>query len=107
MALDRVKPLKLESIDTGGNQNDEFPTSLNPEEDHVECAGIVMDDPDNIDETTVIKREEDNMMFTDVRNPDELTLTRLAETGLERAIFKVDGGLVYDNHGNPQVKELP
>lgn len=78
MALDRVKPLKLESIDTGGDEDDEFPTSLNPEEDHVECAGIVLDDPGVRDESTVIWRDGDDMKFMDTNNPDGYTLTELA-----------------------------
>ena len=77
MALDRVKPLKLESIDTGGNQDDEFPTSINPEEDHVECAGLVLDDPGLIDESTVLWRDVNDMKFKDAGNPAGVTLTDL------------------------------
>ena len=78
MALDRVKPLKLESVDTGGTENDEFPTSLDPEEDHVECAGLVLDDPGQIDETTVLWRDDADMKFKDGNNPLGYTLTQLA-----------------------------
>ena len=81
MAFDRVKPLKLESIDTGGSSNDEFPTSLDPEEDHLECAGIVLDDPGLIDESTVIWRDINDMMFKDANNPSGYTLTQLAAVG--------------------------
>ena len=108
MALDRVKPLKIESIDTGGNQDDQFPTSLDPEEDHVECAGMVLDDPGLIDETTVIWRDVNDMMFKDANNPEGYTLTQLAQVGagadLGLAVFKVDGGLVYDSNGHPSIK---
>ena len=109
MALDKVKPLKLESVDTGGDSDDEYPNSLSPESDHVECAGIVLDDPGLVDETTVIWRETADMLFKDQNNPWGYTLTELAQTGgagadLGKAIFKVDGGLVYDSHGHPCIK---
>jgi len=78
MALDKIKPLKIESTDTGGDENDEFPTSLDPQEDHVECAGIVLDDPGLIDESTVIWRDINDMRFKDTNNPGGYTLTQLA-----------------------------
>lgn len=81
MALDRVKPLKLESIESGGDEDDEVPTGLNPEEDHIECAGIVLDDPGLIDESTVIWRDINDMMFKDANNPSGYTLTQLAAVG--------------------------
>jgi hypothetical protein len=90
--MDRVKPLKLESVDTGGDTNDEFPTSLNPEEDHVECAGIVLDDPGLIDESTVVWRDVNDMKFKDANNPSGFTLTRLAQltaSDLHAAYFDV------------------
>ena len=59
MARDRVKPLKLESTDTGGDEDDEFPTSMDPQEDSVECRGIVFDDETHIDENVVIERNGD------------------------------------------------
>jgi len=78
MALDKIKPLKIESTDTGGDEDDEFPTSLNPEEDHVECAGIVLDDPGLVDESTVIWRDINDMKLKDTNNPGGYTLTQLA-----------------------------
>jgi hypothetical protein len=77
MALDKVKPLKLESPDTGGTEDDQFPTSLNPSEDYVECRGIVLDDATNADESTVISRDDDDMLFQDGSNPTAVTLSSL------------------------------
>jgi hypothetical protein len=77
MALDKVKPLKIESSDTGGDENDAFPTSLNPEEDYVELAGIVIDELGVRDESTVVWRIGDDMMFRDTNNPGGATLTDL------------------------------
>jgi hypothetical protein len=81
VSIDRVKPLKIESIESGGDSNDEVPTGLDPEHDHVECAGIVLDDPGLIDESTVIWRDTNDMKFKDGNNPGGFTLTRLAELG--------------------------
>jgi len=98
VALDRVKPLKLESIDTGGNSDDEFPTSLNPQEDHVECAGVVFDDPDQIDESTVITRVDADMLFKDGNNPAYVTLTELlaGEGGLTEVTHETLDTLVHE-----------
>jgi len=82
MALDKVKPLKLESPDTGGTENDQFPTSLDPSEDYVECRGIVLDDETHADESTVISRDDVDMTFKDGNNTTPVTLTALiAGTG--------------------------
>jgi hypothetical protein len=110
MALDKVKPLKLESSDTGGTQNDEFPTSMNQHEDYIECRGLVFDDAIRADESTVITREDKDMLFRDGNNPDYVTLTQLLASISARdnryIVFKVDGGTVYDTHGNVVEKRL-
>jgi len=92
VALDRVKPLKIESIATGGDTDDEYPTSLDPEEDHIECAGIVLDDPGAVDETTVIDRNGTDMRFKDGHNPAYLTLSDLyiGAGGLDYIEFLLD-----------------
>jgi len=104
LALDRVKPLKLESIDTGGDDDDQFPTSLDPTEDLVECAGIVFDDASHVDESTVITRSNKDMIFKDGFNPSYITLTQLLEGVGARdnryLVFKVDGGTVYTTAGD-------
>jgi hypothetical protein len=89
VALDRIKPLKIESIDSGGDEDDQYPTSLDPQEDHVECAGVIFDDPDQIDESTVITRVDADMLFKDGNNTDYVTLTQLLE-----------GGITEDDHEN-------
>lgn len=82
MALDKVKPLKLESTDTGGDENDEFPTSLDQHEDFIECRGLVLDTATVADEDVVIDRDGDDMRFKDKNNPTPLTLSDLvAGTG--------------------------
>lgn len=97
MALDRVKPLKIESIDTGGDDDDLFPTSLDPQEDYVECAGIVLDDATHVDETTVINRSGDDMLFKDGNNPTAKTLSELiaGSGGLTEAGHRILRQLIH------------
>lgn len=82
MAIDRVHPLKLEDPATGGDQTDQFPTELNPLEDHIECAGLVLDDLSNRDEAVRIYRDGDDMKFMDVNNPTPSTLSDLLVGGV-------------------------
>jgi prolipoprotein diacylglyceryltransferase len=86
VALDRVKPLKLESVDTGGDEDDQFPTSMDPHEDYIELRGLVFDTPTVADESTVITRDGNDLTFQDTNNPTPVTLTELL-TGA--------GGLTY------------
>jgi len=79
--VDRVQPLKLEDTTTGGEELDQFPTALDPQEDHVECAGIVFDDLTHRDETTRIFRVGNDLTFQDVTNPTPHTLTDLLSGG--------------------------
>jgi hypothetical protein len=87
--VDRVKPLKIEGTDTGGTQNDLFPTSVNPNEDYLECSGLVLDDASNTDESTIIRRNGNNMEFKDTSNSTFVTLSDL---------IAGSGGLTEDAH---------
>jgi hypothetical protein len=81
VALDRVQPLKIESIDTGGDANDLFPTGVDAQHDYYEGAGLVINDPTHRDETTVIDRVGNDMKFKDGNNPSGFTLSQLAAGG--------------------------
>ena len=75
--VDKIQPLKLEDLTTGGDELDQFPTALDPHEDHVECAGIVLDDLAHRDEAVRIFRVGDDLVFQDTSNPAPHTLTEL------------------------------
>lgn len=47
MAIDKVKPLKIENPATGGVQTDYYPTELNPAEDYASMKGICFADDSN------------------------------------------------------------
>lgn len=91
MALDKVKPLKLESPDTGGTEEDQFPTSIDQHEDYVECRGLVLasNDYEVEDEKVVFSRDGDDMTFQDGANPTPLTLSDLVAGA---------GGLTIEGH---------
>lgn len=77
MTLDKVQPLKLEDPSTGGTEVDQFPTELDAQEDYVECAGLVLNDPEHRDESTVLSRLADDMLFRDGNNPNPIPLNDL------------------------------
>ena len=89
---DRVKLRKNESAATGGDPLDEdagFPTLLDPFEDGPMMQGAFLQPPritpgvdPPMDEEVYYGRDElGNMLFRDVFNPVELTLTQLALGG--------------------------
>lgn len=77
--MDRVQVLKRESSSGGGDPADEQPwdSPIEPQEDAVEAAGIYFQDADNRDETTLINRLGDDLLFKDGNNPTSKTLTEL------------------------------
>ena len=76
MPIDRVQPLKIESLTTGSDE-DMFPTSLDKNEDYVEARGFAVQDAGSNDETTVIDRVGNDLRFKDGNNATPLTLTEL------------------------------
>lgn len=80
MAFDRVQVMKQESTALGGDDADAVewgPTPIEPQEDAIEAAGLIVQDATNRDETTVIDRLGLDMRFKDGNNPTPKTLTEL------------------------------
>jgi len=94
---DRVKPLKLESPDTGGTQLDEFPTSLDANEDLVDARGVTLQNDTSDDEQVVISRDAaDNLTFVDA-HMSVRTLTDLASgSGMTPADHRALDQLVHE-----------
>jgi len=61
---DRVKPLKLETPASGGTETDAFPTSLNKNEDFIDCRGVTIQNATSDDEVVKISRVDNNMTLT-------------------------------------------
>jgi hypothetical protein len=78
---DLVRPIKWESIGTGGSEDDLVPTEVNLDEDYLGCRGLYIQppSPDPSDKTVPIGRDASgNLTFEDPNNPGGYTLTELA-----------------------------
>ena len=66
MALDRIRPLKIESPSSGGTQEDAFPTDVNHNEDYADLRGMVFQDDASDDELVGSSRDASgNLIFWD------------------------------------------
>jgi hypothetical protein len=76
--MDRVRPLKIESISGGGSQDNVYPHDMDPNEDGVEARGLLIQNDSSDDETVVLSRDaSDNMTFKDGVVVGTKTLTQL------------------------------
>lgn len=78
--VQRVQPLKLESPESGGGDLDQFPTSVNRNEDYLDCRGVAFQSDTSNDElVTAYRGPDDQLRFRDgvVTNP--VTLQDLLE----------------------------
>ena len=100
MTKDRVHPLKLEDPASGGVETDEFPNSLDKNEDFVDARGVTFQNTTSNDEAVVAERDaEDNLVLTDPV-AGTYTLSELVSGGFDinDAIFDIAGGFVYDSN---------
>ena len=77
--MDRVQVLKRETAALGGDAADEqpWPEPIAPQEDAIEAAGVYFQDASNRDETTLLSRSGNDMLFKDGNNPTAKTLTEV------------------------------
>lgn len=104
---DRVRPQKLESPASGGTELDEFPTAVDPGEDHIDARGYFIQNDTSDDEVVQLSRDaSDNMTFKDGVVVGTKTLTDLLAGAslLGKALFKIDGGLLYTTDGDVLIK---
>lgn len=78
MAIDLVKPLKLE--DNVGDM-DMFPTEIDPTEDYSQVKGVAIEDENML----IDKATDGSIQFTDTNN-GILSLRELREEAIEAAI---------------------
>ncbi len=78
--VDRTRPLKFESPESGGTQTDDFPTGTNPNEDFVDSRGVTIQDDSSDDDLVRVSRDGDDMTFLDKSNTIK-TLTDLTTGG--------------------------
>lgn len=63
--VDRVRPLKIEDTGTGGSQNDQFPTTVNPNEDYLDSRGLTLQTNVSNDGTVRVERVGTDLTFVD------------------------------------------
>ena len=112
---DRIRVQKREYASKGGDASDEtdFIDEIDPNEDGVDARSLFLQNDSSEDSNVEISRDAadpDNMTFKDEVNTTPVTLTDLlggaAAALLGKAIFKVDGGLVYTTDGDVCIKEV-
>jgi hypothetical protein len=96
--VDRIKPLKIESPDSGGTQTDDFPTSVDKNEDFLDCRGVTVQDDSSDDDLVRVSRDGDDLTFLDKNNTVK-TLSELAvgfteaqHEALRQLIHFIDNG---------------
>lgn len=101
MARDRVQSLKIESPGSGGTETDDFPTSLDRNEDFLDCRGVAIQDDSSDDESVILSRDaSDNMTFEDGVVSGVKTLSDLLAGGMSpdthRQLDQLVHGLAED-----------
>lgn len=99
MARDRIQPLKIEGTDTGGTENDDFPTGTDPNEDHIDCRGVTIQNDTSDDEMVGIERDaSDNLQLRDgVAGTYSLSALLGGGFDINNVVWDNAGGIVYDN----------
>lgn len=96
MAVDRVKPLKLESPDSGGVETDDFPTSLDINEDFVDCRGVAIQNDTSNDDAVLVSRDEaGNLTLKDAVTSLKTLAQLAAGTGMTEEQHRVLDQLVH------------
>ena len=95
--MDRVKPLKIEGTGSGGSTNDDFPTSLNKNQDHVDARGLVIQNDSSDDELVGVSRDSsDNMTFHDDVVSGTKSLADLLAGGMSEEAHRTLDQLTHD-----------
>ncbi len=95
MAIDKVRPLKLEDPASGGTETDEFPTPIDPREDHIQTAGLVFEDATHSDEVVRIWRDGTSLLFSDGSTAVPVGLSDLSGGGVSEAQHRVLRQLIH------------
>jgi hypothetical protein len=103
--VDRIRPYKFESVATGGSQEDEFPTTADPNEDGVDTRRLYLQDDSTDDELVYLDRVAGDLKLFDEVNPAGKTLSALAAGGFDfnDVVWDNPGGIVYAASGDAVV----
>ena len=103
--MDKVRPLKIESISGGGSQDNVYPHDLDPNEDGVSVRGVLVQSDVSDDTDVAVSRDaSDNMTFKDKVVSGTKTLTELlAADGTfdeDDILTSQDGRVLVNADGN-------
>lgn len=93
MAVDKVKPLKMENTALGGTQNDPFPTEVNPSQDYIASKGVAFENSDN---RTIDLDGSGNIQFKDFTETTYVTVRQL-RTALNNIFSNSGNGFTSTN----------
>jgi hypothetical protein len=95
--VDRIKPLKIEGPGSGGTETDEFPTSMDKNEDFVDARGYcVQNDTSNDEDVRVSRDASDNLTFQDGVVSGVKTLSDLLAGGMSPDTHRQLDQLVHE-----------
>lgn len=92
MAIDKIKPLKIENPSNGGTQTDPYPTETNPAQDYLSAKGLALEG----NEVAVISGLSGVMNFQDSIQTSQITLTQL-RTAINNTFNNSTNGFVSTN----------
>jgi len=95
--MDKIRPLKIENTTDGSQDDQGYPTEVNPSEDYVSCKGISFE---NSDGHTIDRDVTGELRFIDPVNGtillSELSKTNHVDGGFANSVYlavqKLDGG---------------
>lgn len=93
MAIDKVRPLKIENPSEGGTQTDPFPTEMNPAQDYVAAAGVSFE---NSDTQVVDLNGSGSIQFIDALETSPITVTQL-KTAVDNTFDNSSNGFTASN----------
>lgn len=97
MALDKIHPLKMESIASGGDSEDDYPTSADSNKDYVDVRGVVIQNDTSNDDTVVVGRDvSNNLTFQDGITGAKTLAQLAAGGGMTPSDHRVLDQLVHD-----------
>lgn len=103
MAIDRVRPLKIESSTTGGTQLNLRPTDLDPTQDFVDCKGIAFNNTENTriaENSGAIQLYTSNTLQASLSSGGALSLTNalgISSGGTNNSSAYTSGSIIFSN----------
>jgi hypothetical protein len=97
VSLDKIHPLKMESIASGGDSEDDYPTSADSNHDYMDVRGVVIQNDVSNDDTVVVGRDSSSNLTLQDAITGAKTLAQLAAgTGMTPETHRVLDQLVHD-----------